>query len=134
MVLPKGPDSCYEENNKSKRRRIDGGGRKAMDEDMEEALLSWIQDLRSQNLRVHVSRKMIRAQAKEAMTTADFKAIRGWFECFMKWKGLSLHRKTTVCQKTPADCFPKLVSLLLMYEASRSNTSTDTMLSSPWMR
>ena len=35
---------------KSKRRRLDGGGRKAMDEDMEEALLSWIQDLRGRNL------------------------------------------------------------------------------------
>ena len=79
---------AVKKSNKSKRRRLAGGGRKATDEHMEEALLSWIQDLRSRNLRV--SRKMIRAQAKKLVTTTDFKASQGWLECFMKHKGLSL--------------------------------------------
>ena len=47
--------------NGSKRRRLDGGGRKAQDEDMEETLLSWIMELRGRNVRV--SRKMIQLQA-----------------------------------------------------------------------
>ena len=42
---------------KSKRRRLDGGGRKALDEDMEEDLFIWIVELRDRNLRE--SRKMI---------------------------------------------------------------------------
>ncbi len=42
-----------------------------------------------------------------------FKASRGWLRRFMKRHGLSLRRKTTVCQATPADCIPKLVSFVM---------------------
>ena len=42
---------------KKKRKHLTGGGRKAVDNEMEEAVFGWIVDLRSQNLRV--SRKMI---------------------------------------------------------------------------
>ena len=64
-----------------------------MDEDIEEALLVWIQDMCSRNL--WVSRKMIRVQARELGTNTDFKASVGWLDCFMKQKGLSLRHKTT---------------------------------------
>ena len=96
---------------KKKRKRLTGGGRKALDSDMEEALFSWIIDLRSRNLRV--SRKMIRQHARSISTTADFKASVGWLRRFMKRHSLSLRRKTTVCQNTPADCIPKLVSFVI---------------------
>ena len=96
---------------KSKRRRLDGGGRKALDEDMEEDLFSWIVELRGRNLRV--SRKMIRAEALSRSANADFRASRGWLEHFMKQTGLSLRRKTTVCQSTPADSITKLVSFII---------------------
>ena len=46
------------------------------------------------------------------MSTDDFRASLGWLQCFMKWKGLSLRRKTTICQIAPADCIPKLVSFV----------------------
>ena len=36
----------------SKRRRLNGRGRKALDENMEEVLFDWISDLRGRNLRV----------------------------------------------------------------------------------
>ena len=39
-----------------------------------------------------------------------FKASIGWLRLFMRRKGLSLRRKTTVSQCTPSDVFPKLVS------------------------
>ena len=96
---------------KSKRRRLDGGGRKALDEDMEEDLFSWIVELRGRNLRV--SRKMIRAEVLSRSANADFRASRGWLERFMKRTGLSLQRKTTVCQSTPTDSIPKLVSFII---------------------
>ena len=95
---------------KSKRRRLDGGGRKAMDEDMEDALFSWVQDMRSRNLRV--SRKMLRLRARDLSTSADFQASRGWLQRFMQRRKLSLRRKTTVCQTVPADCIPKPVSFV----------------------
>lgn len=101
----------------TKRKRLDGGGQKAANEEMEDALLGWIMDLRSQNLRV--SRRMIRLQARSlvegASTSAmvSFKASNGWLRRFMKQKGLSLCRKTTVCQTTPADSIPKLVSFII---------------------
>ena len=95
---------------KRKRKWLRGAGRKALDMDMEEALFSWIVDLRGRNLRV--SRKMIRQHARSLSTLANFKASVGWLRRFMKRHGLSLRRKTTVCQTTPSDCIPKLVDFI----------------------
>ena len=41
---------------------------------------------------------------------SDFTASKGWLQLFLKRKSLSLRKKTTVCQKTPLDVIPKLVS------------------------
>ena len=77
-------------------------------------------DLRERNLRV--SRRMIVEQAKSlcgnvenpsTSTSVPFKASNGWLRRFMKRHGLSLRRKTTVCQTTPSDCIPKLVSYIM---------------------
>ena len=89
-----------------------GAGRKALDSDLEEALFSWIMELRSRNLRVSCC--MIRVQARTMSSVSTFKASRGWLEIFMKRYSLSLSLccKTTVCQKAPADCIPKLVSFV----------------------
>ena len=54
--------AALQKDNKGKRKRLDGGGRKALDEDMEEVLMDWILDLRGRNIRV--SRKMIQVEAK----------------------------------------------------------------------
>uniref|UniRef100_A0A1X7UMU3 HTH CENPB-type domain-containing protein n=1 Tax=Amphimedon queenslandica TaxID=400682 RepID=A0A1X7UMU3_AMPQE len=94
-------------------KRLGGGGRKALYPDMEEVLLDWIVDVRSKHLRV--SRQMIvdRAKGLSRDSAPEFKASRGWLGRFMKRKGLSLRRKTTVCQTVPADCIPKLISFIL---------------------
>ena len=47
---------------KSNRQRLDGGGRKWVDEELEENLVHWVYDQRSKML--HVSRKMIMWKAK----------------------------------------------------------------------
>ena len=70
---------------KSKRRRLNGGGRKTLDEDMKEDLLDWISDLRA--LKLCLSRRMIREKAKVLVTTtedSEFTASRGWLDHFMK--------------------------------------------------
>ena len=96
---------------KSKRKRLNDAGRKAMEEDMEEALIScWIQDMHCRNLRV--SRKLLCMWARELASSPDFKASIGWLSRSMVRKGLSLGRKTTVCQKTPADSIPELVTFV----------------------
>lgn len=98
---------------KTKRKRMKGAGRRPMDEEMEEALFEWICEMRGRNLRV--SRKMIKLKAKSLPGTRSqtgFKASNGWLRLFMKRKGLSLRRKTTVSQRTTSDVVPKLVSFV----------------------
>ena len=83
---------------------------------MEEALLSWVSDLRCSHLRVTRTQIQCKAlklsqgnQTKQAfqyavMTLyfsyasldADFTASRGWLERFLDRHSLSLHKKTTV--------------------------------------
>ena len=96
---------------KSKKKRLCGGGRKANEEDMEDTLFDWVIDLRRRNL--GVSRAMIMRQAKVFSPNESFKASRGWLDKFMKRKGLSLRRKTTVCQTEPANLIPKLVQFVI---------------------
>ena len=82
-----------------------------LDEDMEEDIFSWISHMRARNLRV--SRRMIEAKAKDVVTVQGFRASSGWLQRFMRRNGLSLRRRTTVCQSPPADSVPKLVSYIL---------------------
>ena len=67
---------------------------------------------------------MIMEKAKNFMAHSDplanFKASRGWLRLFLRRKKLSLRRKTTVCQKTPQDVIPKLVSYIMHLRKSQS--------------
>ena len=67
---------------------------------------------------------MIIEKAKNFMAHSDplasFKASRGWLQLFLRRKKLSLRRKTTVCQKTPQDVIPKLVSYIMHLRKSQS--------------
>ena len=92
---------------KSSRQRLEGGGRKCIDEEFEDELVHWIYEQRSKML--HVSRKMIMWKAKsmfgeknnDPATRDSFVASRGWCEKFMRRHGFSLRRKTTTTQKDP---------------------------------
>ena len=72
------------------RRRLDGGGRKPAIVEIEESLLEWIHERRSNMF--HVSRKMIRAKAKamfndktdDPAVKESFIASSGWVQNFMK--------------------------------------------------
>ena len=54
--------AAMKKDKKSRRKRLDGAGRKPDNTEMEEELLEWIVELRSRHLRV--SRRMIQTQAK----------------------------------------------------------------------
>lgn len=98
----------------SKKRRMDGGGRKAALPDMEEELLAWIDALRATNLRVtrsSVQRKAI--ELAQSSGNEEFCASRGWMEKFFKRNSLSLCRRTTVSQRLPQDLIPKVTSFIM---------------------
>ena len=101
---------ALKKDGKSGRKKLHGAGRRTRDRDMEEALFSWIVELRSRHL--CVSCAMVRVQARALFTVSGFRASRGWLGRFMKWHSLSLRPKMTVCQKVPADCIPQLVSFI----------------------
>ncbi|XP_011405985.1 PREDICTED: tigger transposable element-derived protein 6-like [Amphimedon queenslandica] len=81
----------------SKKKRLDGGGQKVAQLEMEE-LVSWIDCLREQNLRV--TRSSIQAKALELspQSEEEFRASRGWLEKFLSRHGFSSQQKTTVSQ------------------------------------
>ena len=116
-----------------KKKRLHGGGRKANQPDMEEALLSWVSDLRCSHLRVtrtQIQRKALELsqgnQTKQAyqyavMTLyfsyasldADFTASHGWLERFLGRHSLSLRRKTTVSRRLSRDLVPKVTAFII---------------------
>ena len=111
----------YEDINStdSKKKKLPGGGRKLTDYDVEEGLVLWIYERRSNALRV--SRKMIMMKAKAMLDENHsdlavqevFVGSRGWLEKFMKRNGLSCRRKTTSQLKDPSLLIDKIVAYIL---------------------
>ena len=96
-------------NLKPKKKRLDGGGRKARLLDVEDMVMAWIDELRSGNLRVTCSgiqRKATELARSEGDT--EFTASRGWLAKFFHRHQLSLRRKTLVSQRLPQDLIPKV--------------------------
>ena len=92
-----------------KKKRLDGGGRKARLPDVEETLMAWIDEMRSGNLRITCSalqRKAVELARCEGDT--EFTASRGWLANFFHRHELSLRRKTSVSQRLPRDLVPKV--------------------------
>lgn len=108
-----------------KRKRLDGAGRKPFDLDIEEVLLEWVHERRSNGFRV--SRKMIRSKArflheekcKEKEIPPTFTASIGWVQKFMSRHGLCIRRKTTESQKDPEKLIDKLISYVLQARRRR---------------
>ena len=102
-----------------KRKRLDSAGRKPFDLDIEEVLLEWVHERRSNGFRV--SRKMIRSKArflheekcKEMELPPTFTASIGWVQKFMTRHGLCIRRKTTESQKDPEKLIDKLIAYVL---------------------
>lgn len=100
-----------------KRARLRGGGRKKASEELEVSVCEWIYSMRAKHLRV--SRKMIRAKAKEVYATVSdgrdeesFTASAGWLDKFLKRNDFSVRRRTTVAQKDAKHFTEKLVNFV----------------------
>ena len=104
---------------RSGRQRLDGGGRKCNDEDLEEEVVNWIYEQWSRML--HVSRKMIMWKPKslfdekndDPAVKESFIASREWCERFMRRHGFSLRRKTTAAQKDPSFMADRIVAYVM---------------------
>ena len=100
-----------------------GGGRKVLQPELEDTLLSWIDDLRSRNLRV--SRKMVQIKASSLHSGTDFKASNGWLQNFFTRHGITIRRRTTVVQKLPEQLTPKLSAYILFVHRLRERHQYD---------
>ena len=90
-------------------------------EQLKERLKNRIQEHREK--RSHISRRRVQLWATE-MTNEDerdFKASNGWLDKFLKRNGFSLRKRTTVCQRTPDEYIPKLVSFVYHLGEVRKN-------------
>ena len=98
------------------KKRLPGGGRKPLNDELDQVVLEWTLDRRSKGLRV--SRTLIRKTAllwsrEMGNTETEFLASAGWCDRFIRRNGLSLRRKTSVCQKDPDMVIAKLVAYIL---------------------
>lgn len=83
----------------SKKKRLEGGGRKAALPKIEKELVEWVNSLRAVNLRVtHTDIQIKALELNQSMSQADFTASRGWLEKFLKRNHLSLCRRMTVSE------------------------------------
>ena len=96
----------FEPTVKPKNKRLEGGGRKPLDLQLENQLVEWIYNRRSNGL--HVSRKLIMAKTKhfyksecDESDKSLFMASNGWVNNFMHCNGFLLHCKTTTAQQDP---------------------------------
>ena len=122
---------------KGKRFRVDGGGRKLTDVELEEEVLSWMQQRRSNMLRV--SRKLIMFKARSIYhekcgdneeLKAAFVASKGWLTKSMKRSNLSMQRQTTIAQKDPSHLTTKLIKYVMQVRrlSMKINFSPDCII------
>lgn len=98
------------------RKKLDGGGQRAVDSDLDDIILKWIYGRRANGLRV--SQKLIMVKAKHSNDERCpegkqdmFKDTEGWLQTFTLRHGLSLTRKTTTEKHCTLSC---TVSYLLV--------------------
>ena len=119
---------------KRKRFRVDVGGRKLTDVELEEEVLCWIQQRRS-NM-ICVSRKLIMFKAKAVYNEkcskneelkAGFVGSNGWLTKFMKRNNLSMRRGTTIAQKNHSHLMTQLVKNVMHVQrlSVKTNFSPD---------
>ena len=116
--------------------RLDGGGWKLTHVDLEE-LLSWIQQRRSNMIRI--SRKVIMFKVKficdencgdKEELKAGFVASNGWLTKFMKRNNPSMWRQTTIAQKHLSHLMTKLVKYVTHVRrlSMKTNSSPDCII------
>ena len=97
----------------TKRKRLEGAGRKPLDEDVEESVLQWVHESRSNGLRVSMNMITNKEKFKETVMPQSFSASSGWFQRFMTRHALAIRRKTTESQKDPDKLIDKLLAYII---------------------
>lgn len=80
--------------------------------DIEKAVLEYVRDMRKDGCAVSLD--MVRTQARTVsrrlgIATKDFRASSGWTTRFMRRNGLSLRRRTSLCQRLPSAYEDKVI-------------------------
>lgn len=94
-------------------RKSFGGPKKGRLEEIENVTVEWITEKRQKGFAI--TRNMIRIKAltearNRNIPREEFKASLGWCKRLMRRQGLSLRRRTTICQKLPNEFEEKLLS------------------------
>ena len=97
-----------------KKKRLEGGGRKAALPSVEEEVVVWIDEMQAENQQVTRARIQQKALSiARSRRETDFTASRGWLERVCRQHHLSLRRRTTVSQRLPTDLVPTVVSVIM---------------------
>jgi len=95
----------------SKRRAFRGDKEKYPE--LEKEVIKFIKERRKSALYVSyalISEKALDIAKRMGITRPSFKASKNWVKRFMRRHGFSLRRRTTICQKLPADFEHKLTA------------------------
>ena len=104
-------------------RRLDGGGRHPLSKTLEQDLYAWIEEKRSNRLRV--TRSMVKKEAVKRFgnspacdnRSTNFVASEGWLQNFFCRHGITLRHKTTVSQHIPEKVSVKVASYLYFVQS-----------------
>lgn len=120
-------EKALSEDRNSKRKRLIGGGRKPLSQEIEEKLLAIIMEMRGEKKRV--TRRFIKTKAIELWSEDEsrgvFLASPGWISNFLRRQNLTLRRVTTTGQKVPADCVQKIASFVTFIRHQREKILYD---------
>ncbi|KAK3787369.1 hypothetical protein RRG08_065370 [Elysia crispata] len=110
----------------AKRRRLQGGGRKCINEDIDNAVLHWLQERREAGVRVTgKALKQYALQQHHKNGSQSFKASCGWFYKFKKRHNISFRRSTHVAQKSRAITDDRVDSFLRFVTTQRKRENYD---------
>lgn len=115
-----------------KKFRLEGGGRKIHNNELDQQLQQEILERRER--RLAVSCKWVIARALELSNEllnndgnhSEFKASRGWLQKFFQRHNFTIRRRTTVSQKLPADLLPKLSDFVIFVRKLQIKHSYDS--------
>ena len=137
IVQQRNSKSVKKESVSGSRFRLDGGGRRLTDVELEGEVLNWIQKRRSYILRFSIKLIMFKAKyiynekcGDNEELKAGFVAKNGWLTKFMKRNNLSIQRPIIIAQKNPSHLTTKLVKYVMHLQrlSMKTNFSPDCII------
>ncbi|KAL1444446.1 hypothetical protein MTO96_029867 [Rhipicephalus appendiculatus] len=88
-------------------------GRSAVHPQLEDTLTDFVREVRARSLPVTIDtihNKAVELAREAGLTREEFRAPNSWVRRFMKRKGFSLRRRTSICQKLPEEFEDQLLN------------------------